>query len=153
MRELAEIVCDPALARVFEHGWQSWSPAGTDPATGTSPRPERPVWQTMAYRPGRPAPEAGFQGEGLLAVDPGDGGAVRIFSAPDPGSEVASIRARAAAGRVVVSADGEVDASPSTLTWRAGWRTGRSASPSAPALVPRRRWGRHGARGTATGTR
>ena len=142
MRELAEIVCDPALARVFEHGWQSWSPAGTYPATGTSPRPERPVWQTMAFRPGRPGPEEGFQGEGLLAVDPGDGGAVRIFSAPDPGSEVASIRACPAPGRVVVSADGEVevaehaDLEGGLADWaeRLAERTGaRPAAPLGPA--------------------
>jgi hypothetical protein len=33
----------------------------------------RPALQTMCYRPGRPRPGGGFQGEGLLVVDPGAG--------------------------------------------------------------------------------
>jgi alpha-galactosidase len=93
---------------VYEHGWQSWSPAGAYPATSTSPRHTSPVRLTMGYRPDRPAPDAGFQGEGLLAYDPGDGGPVRLWAAPDPDREVPSIRARAWDGRLVVSADGEV---------------------------------------------
>jgi alpha-galactosidase len=93
---------------VYEHGWQSWSPTGAYPATATSPRAPTARSQTMHYRPGKPVPEQGFQGEGLLAVGSGDEGTVRIWSAPDPSREVPSIRARALDGRLVVSADGDV---------------------------------------------
>lgn len=90
---------------VYEHGWQSWSPAGLYPATlRSSPRPQRHIWQAMAFRPEKPAPSTGFQGEGLLAVVQGDGRA-EIFLAPEPDLEVASIRARVDGDRVVVSAD------------------------------------------------
>ncbi len=105
-RDVAQVRCDPAAARVYEHGWQSWSAAGVYPATQTSPRPWRPRRQLLGYRPGRPAPAAGFQGEGLLAVV-SDGGC-QIFSAPRPHVEVPSIRARVTADGVLVSADGEV---------------------------------------------
>lgn len=93
---------------VYEHGWQSWSPTGTYPATATSPRAPSSRSHTGHFRPGKAAPEHGFQGEGLLAVAGDDDGVVRIWSAPDPSREVPSIRARAEEGRLVVSADGEV---------------------------------------------
>src|SRR5690349_1555496 len=77
-RDIAEAAAGPDAA-VFEHGWQSWSPAGTYPAAGCSPRPANPAAHILGYRPELPAPEGGFQGEGLLALDAGDG-AVRIWS-------------------------------------------------------------------------
>lgn len=104
--EVAEILA-PATLSVYEHGWQSWSPAGLYPATATSPRPLQPQWQTMGYRPDRRAPETGFQGEGLLAVVLPDGTA-RLWVAPDPAREVPSIRAAVRDGRLVVSAGGDV---------------------------------------------
>jgi alpha-galactosidase len=64
----------------------------------------------MSYRPGKPGPERGFQGEGLLAIDPGDGSPVRLYATTDGVTEVASIRAAYAGGRVTVSADGPVTA-------------------------------------------
>ncbi|WP_433182736.1 glycoside hydrolase family 36 protein [Actinoallomurus sp. CA-150999] len=100
---------DPEKGRVYEHGWQSWSPATTYPVTGTSHRPVLPVMQTMCWRPDRPGPERGFQGEGLLAVDPGDGGPVRVYAAPDGRTEVPSIRATYADGTLLVEADGEIE--------------------------------------------
>ncbi len=100
---------DPsAESFVYEHGWQSWSPAGVYPSDITaSPRPRRHIWQAMAYRPEKPAPDTGFQGEGLLAIVNADRSA-DLFMAPQPDVEVASIRARVEGGRVVVSADGPV---------------------------------------------
>lgn len=100
---------DPAdRCFVYEHGWQSWSPAGLYPADlAASPRPHRPIWQTMAFRPEAPAPAAGFQGEGLLVLVNEDR-TVEVFLAPDPTVAVASIRAHVRDGRVVVSAFGEV---------------------------------------------
>jgi alpha-galactosidase len=105
MTVIAEIRCDPGAARIYEHGWQSWSPAGVYPARGRSPRPARPLWQTMAFRPERPAPDAGFQGEGLLVVEPGGDEPLQIFSAPEPERQVASIRAEVQRDRIVVSSD------------------------------------------------
>lgn len=71
---VAEVVTDLGRAYVYEHGWQSWSPAGLYPALlDVSPRPKRRIWQTMSFRPEQPAPERGFQGEGLLAVVPSEG--------------------------------------------------------------------------------
>ena len=104
---VGEVRGDPARSAVYEHGWQSWSPAGRYPATATGPRPRRPEWQTMAFRPDAPPPPTGFQGEGLLAVVDDDG-LVHAWWAPDPRRAVPSIRAEAAADRVVVSADGPV---------------------------------------------
>jgi alpha-galactosidase len=63
----------------------------------------------MGYRPDTPAPVTGFQGEGLLALEPGDGGPVRLWAAPDATS-VPSIRAELVGDRVVVRADGAVAA-------------------------------------------
>jgi alpha-galactosidase len=104
---VAEVPCDLDRTRVYESGWQSWSPSGCYPATATSPRPRRPQWQVSGHRPGKPAPPSGFQGEGLLAIVPDDG-PVRVWHAPDPWREVASVRAQAVDGRLVVTADGAV---------------------------------------------
>lgn len=94
---------------VYEHGWQSWSPAGAYPGdTRCSPRPRRHIWQAMAFRPEVPAPDAGFQGEGLLGVVAADGSA-DVFYAGAPDVEVPSIRARDEGGRLVVSSDGRVE--------------------------------------------
>ena len=106
-RDIADAPASPT-AVVFEHGWQSWSPTGIYPATQQSPRASSAVAHTMGFRPEIPAPDTGFQGEGLLALDPGDGDPVRVWSAPDPSREVPTIRLSARDGRLVVSADGAV---------------------------------------------
>ena len=107
--DVAEVVTDLEHAYVYEHGWQSWSPTGLYPALATSPRPRRPVWQTNSYRPERPAPEQGFQAEGLLAVLPADGpGAPLGRARPNARACRRSGRPRRTAG-VVVSADGPVE--------------------------------------------
>lgn len=100
---------DPAdRCFVYEHGWQSWSPAGLYPADlAASPRPHRPIWQTMAFRPEVVPPATGFQAEGLLILVNEDR-TVEVFLAPDPTVAVASIRAHVRDGRVVVSACGEI---------------------------------------------
>src|SRR5690349_16874889 len=79
---VARVRVDSARARVFEHGWQSWSPAAGYAVDATSYRPVGRAIDTMAYRPGRPLPARGLQGEGLLALDPGDGGPVSVWAAP-----------------------------------------------------------------------
>ncbi|GAA2667828.1 glycoside hydrolase family 36 protein [Nonomuraea recticatena] len=105
--EVGEVGCDPRTALVFEHGWQSWSPTGAYRLDERPPRAADPTIQTLCYRPETPVPDGLFQGEGLLALDPGDGGPVEVWSAPGP-LEVPSIRARLESGRVVVSSDGPV---------------------------------------------
>jgi alpha-galactosidase len=92
---------------VYEHGWQSWSPSGVYAATATSPRASDARTNIVHYR-GREVPATGFHAEGLLALDPGDGSSVRVWSAPDATKEVPSIRAHARDDRLEVSADGEV---------------------------------------------
>jgi len=105
---VAELSVDADRAQVYEHGWQSWSPASSYPVTATSPRPATADRRAMSYRAETPAPETGFQGEGLLAVDTGD--TVHVFAATDPES-MPSIRASYVDGRLVVTADGTVSAS------------------------------------------
>lgn len=108
-RPIAEFRLDPRVAVVYEHGWQSWSPAGAYRVHTTTPRPARPRWQTMAFRPDRPAPPTGAQAEGLLALRAEPAGPVQVWSAPDPHREVASIRTRLIeADRLVIESDGEV---------------------------------------------
>ena len=104
-----EVAVDAGTARVYEHGWQSWSPTHTYPVTETSHRPVRRPSQIMSYRPGKPAPADGFQGEGLLAVDPGGRGPARLYATTDGQAEVPSIRASFVDDRVMVSADGQVE--------------------------------------------
>ena len=146
-RPVAEVLCDPARAHVYEHGWQSRSPAGRYPVTGQPPRPRLPDDLVVGYRPDRPGPVRGFQGEGLLALETEPGGPARLWAAPRPAAEVPSIRADPGAGpagrlRLTVSADGEVAESvhPSLAaavgTWadRAAATAGVAAAPSlAPA--------------------
>ena len=70
------------MPRVYEHGWQSWSPTT---AYRLDERPFRPVSDLRRvgnYRPERTAPDDAFWGEGLLAVDPGTGDGVHVFGAP-----------------------------------------------------------------------
>ncbi|MFJ8104371.1 glycoside hydrolase family 36 protein [Streptomyces sp. NPDC096132] len=105
---VASVPVDPRRARVHEEGWQSWSPSG---AYALDARPHRPAnanWATVCYRPGVTVPAGVFQGEGLLALDPGDGSPVRLWAAPDPVREVPSIRLTPAGPVAEISADGPV---------------------------------------------
>ena len=103
-----DFAVDHRIARVYEHGWQSWSPTTSYPVTGTSYRPASAASQAMRYRSGRPAPATGFQGEGLLAVDCGDGQPIRVYAMTSRGHQIPSIRAAWENGRVRVRADGPV---------------------------------------------
>ena len=91
---------------------------------------------TMCWRPGRPAPSRGFQGEGLLAVDPGDGGPVRLYAARDGRAEVPSIRAAYADGALTIEADGEIEeithsgsVEQALGAWARGFASGAGAAP------------------------
>jgi alpha-galactosidase len=147
-RQVAEIPIDTRRGRVHEHGWQSWSPTTSYPATATSHRPSRPVLQTMCWRPQRPGPARGFQGEGLLAIDPGDGAPIHLFSLEaspaafdaTPGATdqvVPSIRAEPADDRLVVSADGPVDEVTSAASLDgalAAWADGYARAAEVPPV-------------------
>jgi alpha-galactosidase len=84
----------------------------------------------MAYRPGRPAPDEGFQGEGLLVLDPADGGAVFVVSASDPTRQIPSIRAVLHGRTMVISADAPVvvEEHPGPLPAALAWWADRLAS-------------------------
>jgi alpha-galactosidase len=99
---------DPRRARVHEEGWQSWSPSGAYALDATPHRPANDNWATVCYRPGVTVPAGVFQGEGMLALDPGDGSPVRLWAAADPTREVPSIRLVVRDAVAEVSADGPV---------------------------------------------
>jgi alpha-galactosidase len=117
-REVAAVrLGDVERTRVYEHGWQSWSPTA---AYGVGDRPHRPrndAVRVMCYRPDRVQPGSVFQGEGLLAVD--DGARVHVVGVTGPGDLVPSVRAAVRDGYVVICADGpvgvRVDDGPSGL--------------------------------------
>ncbi|GGW78498.1 glycoside hydrolase family 36 protein [Streptomyces lomondensis] len=105
---VAAVPVDPRNARVHEEGWQSWSPSGAYALGATPYRPTNTNWATVCYRPGVTVPAGTFQGEGLLALDPGDGSPVRLWAAAEPTREVPSIRVAVRDGVAEVGADGLV---------------------------------------------
>ncbi|GKQ37670.1 glycoside hydrolase family 36 protein [Streptomyces sp. A012304] len=105
---VASVAVDPRRARVHEEGWQSWSPSGAYALGDTPHRPTNTNWATVCYRPGVTVPEGVFQGEGLLALDPGDGSPVRLWAAVDPTREVPSVRLTVHGRRAEISATGPV---------------------------------------------
>ncbi|MFJ5993659.1 glycoside hydrolase family 36 protein [Streptomyces sp. NPDC092370] len=106
---VASVPVDPRRARVHEEGWQSWSPSGAYALHAMPYRPTDANWATVCYRPGVTVPTGTFQGEGLLALDPGDGSPVRLWAAAEPTREVPSIRLAREDGRIAeISADGPV---------------------------------------------
>ncbi|WP_327315265.1 glycoside hydrolase family 36 protein [Streptomyces sp. NBC_01235] len=122
----ATVPVDPRRARVHEEGWQSWSPSGAYALDAAPYRPTNDNWATVCYRPGVTVPAGTFQGEGLLALDPGDGSPVRLWAAPDPVREVPSIRLTPQGAMAEISADGPVKEYTGTDTqtllgeWAAG---------------------------------
>jgi alpha-galactosidase len=136
----AEIRIDRDLARVYEHGWQSWSPTTAYAVTDAPHRPIDDRSQTVDYRAGVVAPADRFQGEGLLAVDTGQGGAVHIVASPPGAERVASIRAEVVGERIVISADGDVDVvedAEGGLEAALGrWGRAYAAALSVPAIRP-----------------
>ena len=77
-----EIPVDPATARVYAEGWQSWSPATWHPASATGRVPTETWEHLMRFRPGTPVTTEGAQGEGLVVVDPGIGAPARCGRSP-----------------------------------------------------------------------
>lgn len=109
---VAEIGVDPARARVYAEGWQSWSPSIVTSWGQGSPRPADERLHDHFWRRGAPWNDPGMDAPGtvqsdggLLAIDPGTGGDVMILSAPDPG-HIPVIRAIPQDSRYIVTADG-----------------------------------------------
>jgi alpha-galactosidase len=102
-----EVRIDPATARVYAEGWQSWSPATWRAATATAPAPAETWEHLMRFRPGTPVATEGAQGEGLVVVDPGAGAPVRCYGSTDPVS-VPTIRTRPSGDRLLVHSTGPV---------------------------------------------
>ncbi|WBQ05367.1 hypothetical protein [Kribbella sp. CA-293567] len=107
MERIAVVEVDLELGRVYEHGWQSWSPSTDHPVTGRGHRPNSPESRVSGYCAGVESSPGGFQGEGLLAVVPG-GGATHVFATTTP-DVVPSIRATLTGTTLVVEADGPVE--------------------------------------------
>lgn len=104
---VAEIPVRGDRAHVYPEGWQSWSPTDWYPISGSQPRPQEPWQHAMRFRPGVGLPQKGFQAEGILAVDPGNGSPVCGFVASSP-DEVPSLRVRLVGEVAVVSSNGPV---------------------------------------------
>jgi alpha-galactosidase len=102
VRPIDEVRVDPDRARVYEEGWQSWSPTTWYAAAGTSRRPELAWQHAMRFRAGSVLPDRGFQGAGLLVVDPGTGEPVRVYGADHSADHVPDVRAELHGDRVVV---------------------------------------------------
>ncbi|GAB3525356.1 glycoside hydrolase family 36 protein [Arthrobacter monumenti] len=94
--------------RVYEEGWQSWSPTTWYDVTATSRRPESQLRYQMRYRAGSELPGEGFHAEGLLVVDPGTGAPARVYGAANA-VNVPSIRAKLEGDRLLIMADGPVE--------------------------------------------
>lgn len=108
MEEIAAVPVHPDLARVYIEGWQSWSAAGLFPVGAPPPAVTDTDSRVVDCQYQRSPPEGVFQGSGLLAVDPGDGGAPVVFGAADVSSRVPVIRAVPRGDRLVVSSDAPV---------------------------------------------
>jgi alpha-galactosidase len=102
-----EVPLDPTTARVYAEGWQSWSPACWYPAWATGHAPGEEWQHLMRFRPGVPVASTGFQGEGLLAVEPGHGEDARLYATTDI-ADVPTLRAELAGDVLVVSSTGPV---------------------------------------------
>lgn len=108
MDVVVRVAVDRDDGRVYEHGWQSWSPSAAYRLTDAPHRPPSERNRLMGYRPGVIPDPGCFWGEGLLAVDPGGGGEVVVVAAPPGADPLPSISAEVLAGEVVVRANGAV---------------------------------------------
>jgi alpha-galactosidase len=103
-----EVPVDPATARVYAEGWQSWSPATWHAASATGRAPAESWEHLMRFRPGTPVTAEGMQGEGLVVVDPGSGAPVRCYATTDP-VVVPTIRTTMVDNRVLVRSTDPVE--------------------------------------------
>ncbi|HET6651273.1 MAG TPA: glycoside hydrolase family 36 protein [Nocardioides sp.] len=102
-----EVPVDPARARVYAEGWQSWSPATWYPVGAESRVPQEEWQHLMRFRSGTPLAPDALQAEGLLVVDPGTGEPARLYAPQDP-LTVPTVRATTQDGTLLVRATGPV---------------------------------------------
>lgn len=142
-RVIDEVPVDPAAARVYAEGWQSWSPTTWYPAGARGIVPHAPWQHTMRFRPGTNLPERGVQGEGVLVVDPANGDPARCYGAWGADCSVPAIRARLDTDHITVESDEEVVSSEhaaggvfALASFADGFaaRVGRSALRSPPTV-------------------
>jgi alpha-galactosidase len=134
-----EVPLDPAAARVYAEGWQSWSPATWYAASATGHAPGDDRQHLMRFRPGTAVSPTGLQGEGLLVVDPGTGDPARLYATTDL-TRVPTLRTELVGNRLVVTATGPVE----TRTCREGGEAALAAYGdeigSQPLSTPPRVW-------------
>ena len=138
MHQVGCVTVDVESAVVYEHGWQSWSPSGCYPL-GTRPqRPSTENSRVMNWRQEKQPAAKAFWGEGLMAIDPGDGSGIAVFAAVPAADPAPSIRADVHGSEVVVSADGPVvqatDTRASSISDALGHWAGWYASAAGVAL-------------------
>ncbi len=105
---IAELAVEPATARIYEHGWQSWGPSTTYGLADSPARAASANAHVMGYRQDRRPPPGAFQGEGVLAVQPATGAPVHVFASLQPDADVPSIIAKPRRSGITVSATGPV---------------------------------------------
>jgi alpha-galactosidase len=144
MNPVDEVAVDPARAQVYAEGWQSWSPATWYPAGATSQRPAEEWQHAMRFRPGTLIAPEGIQGEGLLAIDPGDGSDVRCYGTTNP-IQIPTITATLVDECLVVRSTGAVASSAAAdaeiaLAAYADAFAQRVGSPPSTGAPPPRVW-------------
>jgi alpha-galactosidase len=98
-------------ARIYEEGWQSWSPSQVYPLLETPARATSALSYRGNYGGTRPMPEPGeFSGEGLLALHRGTAEPIVVIGADEATDTVPRITARLSGNEVTVWADGPVSA-------------------------------------------
>src|ERR1700678_177885 len=137
MTQIAAARIDPARARVYAEGWQSWSQTGSFPATAAPLPVTSPESLAIDCQYGQSSPAGVFQGSGLLAVEPGDGGPVTVFGAREASSRVPVIQARLRGEELIVSADAPVAVTRDRGPGGVPGALGRWADRFAPGLVLR----------------
>lgn len=108
--EVAELEVDPRLCAVHAEGWQSWTPTSHYRLRDEQWAPARPETWTSCYGGSRPRPpQEAFQGDGLLAVDPGTGEDIVAVGGLAADREIPVVRCQRRGERgLLVSADGPV---------------------------------------------
>lgn len=139
-RTVGEVQVGPD-ARVYAEGWQSWSPTTWYRTDEPLHRPAETWEHLMRFRPGVDVTARGWQGEGLLVVDPGTGAPVHCFTATAPAEQVPTVRAHRSGDHLVVQTDGGADATlhadaGAALAW-AGDSLARRAGVGALRAAPR----------------
>jgi alpha-galactosidase len=137
VEEIAAVPVRPGLAQVYVEGWQSWSAAGLFPVGAPPPVVTNADSLVIDCQYRRSAPQGMFQGSGLLAVEPGDGGPPVVFGAVDVSTRVPVIRAVLRDEKLVVSSDAPVTQVPDGGPGGILGALGRWADRFGPGVAPR----------------